>query len=72
MERRRVEQGAKTSGNTALSEVGGAISGAVVARAAESPPDLVEVIAVWPSLDEEARAAVLEIVRARLGGQAPA
>ncbi len=48
MERRRVEQGAKTSGNTALSEVGGAISGAVVARAAESPPDLVEVIAVWP------------------------
>jgi hypothetical protein len=72
VERRRVEQGAKTSGNTALSGVGGAISGAVVARAAELPPELGEVVAAWPALDEAARAEVLEIVRARLGGQAPA
>lgn len=70
--RQGLERGAQTPGNTALSGVGGAISGAVVARAAEFPPELGEVVAAWPALDEAARAAVLEIVRARLGGQAPA
>ena len=29
------------------------------------PPELGEVVAAWPALDEAARAEVLEIVRAR-------
>ena len=70
MERRRVERGSKTPGNTALSEGGGAKSGAFGAWEVDFPPDLGVVVNAWPGLSEADRKMVLTIVRkaaARVG-----
>ncbi len=49
--------------NTALSEGGGAESGAVGAPMAELPPDLAMVVNAWPSLSDAARKEVLQVIR---------
>ena len=61
---RGVETTPSFPGNKALSEEGGAESGAVAAPGAEIPPDLAMVVSAWPHLTEEERKAVLAIIRA--------
>ncbi len=60
---RGVEGMPDSSGETHISESGGAESGAVDAGSAEFPPDLGMVIKAWPHLSEDDRRAVLDIVR---------
>jgi len=58
-----LEQPSKTSGNTALSEAGGAESGAVGAAMGVFPSDLAMVVSGWHTLSDADRKAVLEIVK---------
>lgn len=61
-----LEQCQEDSGNTALSEAGGAQSGAVGAQGGEIDADLAFVAQHWPALDDDAKQAVLAIVSAHL------
>ncbi len=54
-----LERGAETTKETAISETGGAESGAL----ADQDSDLAEVVRRWGSLPSEAKAAILAIVK---------
>ena len=64
VDERTLEQVANSSRKTALSEAGGAESGAVVARGGAVDADLAEVVEAWPALDQSDRKSILAIVRA--------
>ena len=61
--RQGLETGAYSSGNTALSEGGGAESGAVDAPMNQLPPDLVTVVSAWAHLSDGDRKRILVVVR---------
>ena len=63
MDRGRIEQYPNSPQKTALSERGGAESGAVAARNGPIDPDLALIIEVWPGLPEETKAGILAMVR---------
>ena len=63
VERRTLEPGSNSSGNTALSATGGAESGAVGAPVANFPPDLGVVTAAWLYLSDADRKAIVQIIR---------
>lgn len=67
-----LEQPAKLSGKTHFAEQGGAESGAVGARSCDFDPESVDaglavVVAAWPGLSVDERAAVLALVRRAVG-----
>ncbi len=47
-----------------IPETGGTLSGTLSDGFGDFPPDLVEVIAAWPAVPEEARRQVVAIVQA--------
>ena len=61
---RGVERTPKPSGKTALSEIGGATVGAVIAPPAPIDPDLQRIIGAWPTLSEATRRRILTMVDA--------
>ena len=64
MDRGRIEQYPNSPQKTALSEQGGAESGAVGARTDPIDPDLKLLIEVWPTLSEASKAEVITRVKA--------
>ena len=63
-----LEHPEKTSGKTAVSENGGAKSGALGALSTITDERLRELVRAWPTLPETVRDRVIELVRQASGG----
>lgn len=61
--RHGLEEGVNSSGNVAVSETGGAESGAVGAQNRVADAELARIIDAWPTLSAEVKTAIVQLVK---------